>query len=129
MRDSGILHRLLLISDFNGLMGHPVFGASWEGLVIENIVVNMPDWTPYFYRTATGDEIDLVLQRGNQKIAVECKASTAPQLNKGWWNAFADINPEKAFVIAPISGSTYMLNENVTVASLSDGLRLIKQES
>ncbi|MCX6239108.1 MAG: ATP-binding protein, partial [Bacteroidia bacterium] len=80
VRDSGILHRLLLIPDFNGLMGNPVFGASWEGLVIENIVGNMPDWTPYFYRTATGDEMDLVLLRGNKKIAVECKASTAPQL-------------------------------------------------
>ena len=128
VRDSGILHRLLLITDFNSLMGNPVFGASWEGLVIENIIVNMPDWTPYFYRTATGDEMDLVLLRGNQKIAVECKASTAPQLTKGWWDALADINPEKAFVIAPISGSAYLLNDQITVASLTDGLNLMKQE-
>ena len=128
VRDSGILHRLLLITDFNSLMGNPVFGASWEGLVIENIIVNMPGWTPYFYRTATGDEMDLVLLRGNQKIAVECKASTAPQLTKGWWDALADINPEKAFVIAPISGSAYLLNDQVTVASLTDGLNLMKQE-
>lgn len=59
VRDSGILHRLLLISDFNSLMGNPVFGASWEGLVIENIIVNMPDWTPCFYRTAIGSAMDL----------------------------------------------------------------------
>ena len=127
VRDSGILHRLLLINDFNGLMGNPVFGASWEGLVVENIIINMPDWTPYFYRTATGDEIDLVLQRGSQKIAVECKASTAPQLTKGWWNALADIKPEKAFVIAPINGSTYLINESVTVANLTDSLRLMQE--
>lgn len=129
VRDSGILHRLLLITDFNGLMGNPVIGASWEGLVIENIVGNMPDWTPYFYRTATGDEMDLVLLRGNKKIAVECKASTAPQLTKGWWKALEDINPDKAFVIAPISGSAYQLNGHVTVASLTDGINLMKQES
>ena len=110
-------------------MGNPVFGASWEGLVIENIVGNMPDWTPYFYRTATGDEMDLILLRGNKKIAVECKASTAPQLTKGWWKALEDINPDKAFVIAPISGGAYLLNGLVTVASLTDGINLMKQES
>jgi predicted AAA+ superfamily ATPase len=128
VRDSGILHRLLLISDFNNLMGNPVFGASWEGLVIENIIVNMPDWSPYFYRTAIGDEIDLVLVRGNQKIVIECKASTSPQLTKSWWDALADINPDKAIVIAPISGNPYPLSDNVTVASLIDGLKIVKSE-
>jgi hypothetical protein len=128
VRDSGILHRLLLISDFNNLMGNPVFGASWEGLVIENIIVNMPDWTPYFYRTAIGNELDLVLVRGNQKIVVECKASTSPQLTKGWWDALADISPDTAIVIAPISGNPYPLSDHVTVASLTDGLKIVKSE-
>lgn len=128
VRDSGIMHRLLLISDFNSLMGNPIFGASWEGLVIENIIVNMPGWTPYFYRTATGNEMDLVLLRGKQKIAVECKASSAPQLTRNWWNALEDINPDKTIVIAPINGNAYPLGDRVTVASLSDGLNILKQE-
>lgn len=127
VRDSGILHRLLMISDFNSLMGNPVFGASWEGLVIENVIVNMPDWTPFFYRTANGNEMDLVLIRGNRKIAIECKASSSPQLTKGWWDALNDINPDNAFVIAPISGSAYQINKQVTVASLMDSLNLMKQ--
>ncbi|MEI7898391.1 MAG: ATP-binding protein [bacterium] len=127
VRDTGILHRLLLITDYNNLMGNPVFGASWEGLVIENTIENMPGWTPCFYRTASGNEIDLVLQRGTQKIAVECKASSAPQLTKGWWEALADINPDKAFVIAPIEGSAYPLSDKVTVAGLADGLNMMKQ--
>jgi len=127
VRDSGILHRLLMISDFNSLMGNPVFGASWEGLVIENVIVNMPDWTPFFYRTANGNEMDLVLVRGNKKIAIECKASSSPQLTKGWWDALNDINPDKTFVIAPISGSAYQINKQVTVASLMDSLNLMKQ--
>ena len=127
VRDSGILHRLLMISDFNSLMGNPVFGASWEGLVIENVIVNMPDWTPFFYRTANGNEMDLVLVRGNKKIAIECKASSSPQLTKGWWDALNDINPDNTFVIAPISGSAYQINKQVTVASLMDSLNLMKQ--
>jgi uncharacterized protein len=128
IRDSGILHRLLLIADFNSLMGNPVFGASWEGLVLENIIVNMPEWSPFFYRTAAGNEIDLVLLRGNKKIAIECKASSAPQLTKGWWDALADVSPEKAFVIAPVSGDAYLLNNLVTVASLADGINLMKPD-
>ncbi len=127
VRDCGILHRLLMISDFNSLMGNPVFGASWEGLVIENVIVNMPDWTPFFYRTANGNEMDLVLVRGNKKIAIECKASSSPQLTKGWWDALNDINPDNTFVIAPISGSAYQINKQVTVTNLMDSLNLMKQ--
>jgi len=36
VRDSGIIHALLNISDHNQLLGHPVVGGSWEGFVIEN---------------------------------------------------------------------------------------------
>jgi hypothetical protein len=79
IRDSGILHQLLAISTFNSLLGNPVFGASWEGLVLENIIVNMLSWDCFFYRTATGDEIDLIIKKGNQIIAIECKASDAPK--------------------------------------------------
>jgi predicted AAA+ superfamily ATPase len=127
IRDSGILNRLLLISDFNSLMGNPVFGSSWEGLVIENSIENMPGWTPYFYRTAAGNEIDLVLVRGNQKIAIECKASAAPQLTKGNWDALSDINPDFTFVIAPITGSAYQLNNSVVVAGPEEAINRLKQ--
>ncbi len=127
VRDTGILHRLLLIPDFNSLMGNPVFGVSWEALVIENCIENMHGWTPAFYRTATGNEIDLVLLRGNRKIAIECKASAAPQLTKGNWDALAGINPDYTFVIAPITGSAYQLNNNVIVAGLAEAISRLKQ--
>jgi len=127
VRDTGILHRLLLIPDFNSLMGNPVFGVSWEALVIENCIENMPGWTPGFYRTATGNEIDLVLVRGNRKIAIECKASAAPQLTKGNWGALADINPDHTLIIAPITGRAYQLNSNVLVAGIEEAItRLIQ---
>ena len=37
IRDNGILHQLLQIKDYNDLMSNPIFGASWEGLVVENL--------------------------------------------------------------------------------------------
>lgn len=126
VRDSGILHQLLQINDFNQLLGNPVFGSSWEGVVIENVIAEMPEWQPYFYRTATGDEIDLVMVKGDRKIAIECKASTAPQLTKGFWTVLDDIKPEYVWVVAPINDS-YPIKENVTVCGLSQIVQEVKK--
>ena len=70
LRDTGLLHRLLQINDFEALMGNPVFGASWEGMVIENICSSLRDCQFSFFRSATGDEIDLIIQRQNVTIAI-----------------------------------------------------------
>jgi predicted AAA+ superfamily ATPase len=35
VRDSGLVHALLGIGNYNQLSGHPVYGSSWEGFVIE----------------------------------------------------------------------------------------------
>ena len=123
IRDSGILHQLLAINNFNSLLGNPVFGSSWEGIVIENCIVNNPTWDHYFYRTATGDEIDLILKKGNQVIAIECKASDAPRVNKGFYRSLAVVKPNKTYIIAP-TNDTYQIQENVTVIGLSNFLKL-----
>ena len=123
VRDSGLLHQLLAISDYNSLLGHPVFGSSWEGVVVENVIVNYPDWDYYFYRTATGDELDLILTKGNQRIAIECKASTAPKLTKGFYRALDVIKPQQTFVIIPTQVS-YSLAPNITVCGLSEFLEI-----
>ena len=122
VRDSGVLHQLLAISNFNSLLGHPIFGSSWEGIVLENIIVNRPSWDYFFYRTATGDEIDLVLKKGNQVIAIECKASDAPKVTKGFYRSLEVIKPNKTYIIAP-TNDTYQLQENVTVIGLANFLK------
>ncbi|QBN19866.1 ATP-binding protein [Flavobacterium nackdongense] len=123
VRDSGVLHQLLAISDFNSLLSHPVFGSSWEGVVVENVIVNKPDWNYYFYRTATGDEMDLILEKGNQRIAIECKASTAPKLTKGFYRALEVVQPQRTFVIIPAPVS-YEIGPNITVCGLSEFLNI-----
>lgn len=123
VRDSGILHQLLAIPNFNSLLGNPVFGSSWEGIVIENIIVNMSSWDYYFYRTATGDEIDLILKKGNQTIAIECKASDAPKVTKGFYRSLEVIKPNKTFIIAP-TNDTYKIAENITVIGLENFINL-----
>lgn len=118
IRDSGILHSLLGIETMQDLFSHPMYGASFEGFVIENILAEMPRWQASFYRTSNGTEIDLVLTKGSKKIAVEIKSSTSPKLTKGFWTSMEQISPDEAIIIAPIDDH-YPLAENVTVKPLS----------
>lgn len=118
VRDSGLLHSLHEVDTFEDLMGHPVCGSSWEGMVIENIVSLLPDWQAYFYRTARGAEIDLVLQSGRRRIAFECKASSAPKPERGFWTAMKDLDIERAWIVAPVK-EAYPIADNVRVIPLS----------
>lgn len=117
VRDSGILHSLLEIGSMEELFGHPVVGASWEGLVIENVLAALPRWTPSFYRTSHGAEIDLILSRGQRRIAIECKASSSPHVRRGFWTALEDTGADEAWVVAPVE-EVYPLREGVRVAPL-----------
>ncbi|MDH3392507.1 MAG: ATP-binding protein [Desulfobulbaceae bacterium] len=122
LRDTGILHALLALDTFDDLMGHPVFGASWETVAMENVIAAFPGWEPFFYRTAAGAEIDLVLVRGSKKIAFEFKASASPRVTRGFWSALADLEIKQAWVIAPVE-EQYWLKENVLVSPLSEIIR------
>ncbi|MDD4589986.1 MAG: ATP-binding protein [Parabacteroides sp.] len=125
VRDSGLLHRLLQVDDFNSLLGNPVFGASWEGFVIENIISSLKDCKFSFYRSATGDELDLFIEKGIRTIAVECKASSAPQVTKGFWSAIETTKPDKTYIVAPVSAS-YPFKNDVEICGLSDFLKKVE---
>lgn len=114
LRDSGLLHALLGLAGEVDLRGHPVFGASWEGFALEQVVQAHPGWQASHYRTATGVEMDLVLEQGRRRLAFEFKASSAPTLSRGFHEAVADLRPEHTFVIAPVDRS-YPLGPAITV--------------
>jgi len=83
IRDSGILHRMLGIVHLKDLQGHPIVGASWEGFVVEQIANNLPIGAQiFYYRTQAGSELDLVIEKGLKRIAIEIKLSTSPQVKK-----------------------------------------------
>lgn len=123
IRDSGLLHQLAQTISYEGLLGHPVVGSSWEGYVIEQtrrVVGN--DWSFYYYRTAAGAEIDLLLLAPNgRKVAVEIKFSNAPTVSKGFYQSIADIKPDFAFIVIP-DGESYPKAEGIWVCNLTDFL-------
>jgi predicted AAA+ superfamily ATPase len=101
VRDSGVAHALLGIRDKEALLGHPVVGQTWESFVSETLIAAAPSRTePYFYRTATGNEIDLLLILPGDKLwAIEIKRSSAPKVERGFHEACADLKPAKRFVV------------------------------
>ena len=106
VRDSGLVHALLEIGDLEGLLGHPVVGASWEGFVIETLIAAAgPRSTPLHYRTADGAEIDLVIERaGKPAFAIEVERSSAPVVSPGFHRAADDIGAARRLVVAPVEG-------------------------
>jgi uncharacterized protein len=119
IRDSGMLHHLLRLPDYSALLGHPVAGGSWEGYVVEQILSLLP-WQqmPYFYRTADGAEIDIVIVSGlNVLAAIEIKLSNAPTLSRGTTVALQDLGNPPLLVVTPGSAD-YPIRPNAWVCSV-----------
>ena len=80
IRDTGLLHHLLNVATLEDLHNHPIRGASWEGFVVEDLMrrerMAHPFTQFFFWRTATGQEADLVFDRSGKKIVVEVKANS-----------------------------------------------------
>ncbi|MBM3437446.1 MAG: ATP-binding protein, partial [Bacteroidetes bacterium] len=102
LNDTGIIHSLIGIRNFEHLSGHPSIGMSWESLVISNLAGQFPGLNFYFYRTNHGSEIDIVVEFQTKKICIECKASLTPKLEKGSYTAISDLKPEVTFIVAPV---------------------------
>ena len=101
VRDSGLVHALLRLDDEDAVLGHPVAGTSWEGFVIETLVRAAPDRAgASFYLTATGVEVDLLLELpGAQLWAFEIKRAAAPKVERGLRVALEDLRPDRAFIV------------------------------
>ncbi len=129
VRDSGLVHALLGLTDINELSGHPVVGSSWENFVIENLLAAAPLRTRAgFYRTAAGAEIDLLLALpGNAGVwAIEIKRGLAPSLSRGFHNARADLKPDKCFIVNS-SDSRHPVADNVEAIGLRQMAEMLSQ--
>lgn len=119
VRDSGLVHALLGITNADALLGHPVVGPSFEGFVIENVAAACrPEVTCHFYRTSGGAEIDLVLAWPDGALwAIEVKRSLAPKVERGFYSACEDLAPTRRFVVYP-GAERWPLGNGVEVISL-----------
>ncbi len=119
IRDTGILHRLLGIADYDALLSNPIYGKSWEGFVIENILSILPNGIgTYFYRTAAGAEIDLVLKISSEETwAIEIKSGSSPKIPRGFYKACEDVKATQRYVVYG-GNDEFPVNNNTTIISL-----------
>lgn len=119
-RDSGLLHALANIPNMETLEGWQFVGHSWEGYVVQQIIAQLPfNITPYFYRTADGTELDLILVKGIAPfVGFEIKYTNAPKLTKGTYIAQKDLGNIPVFVVTP-SASDFEMTDSITICSMA----------
>jgi len=118
LRDSGILHGLLNITDQHALLSHPGLGASWEGFSIEQVLLAIHPAEAFFWATQSGAELDLLIFSGGQRFGIECKSSEAPKVTKSMHSALADLHLQHLWVIYP-GKDRYPAHEKITMLPLS----------
>ena len=118
VRDSGLLHALLGITDRRDLENHPKVGASWEGYAVEEVIKALRPDEAYFWATYQGAELDLLLFRKGRRIGVECKRADAPVLTPSMKIAMRDLRLDRLYVVYP-GETTYSLAKNVEVTPLA----------
>ncbi len=118
IRDTGILHALLAIGNWEQLQGHPAVGASWEAYIAQEIANRLPPRHELcFYRTQDGTEADLVIiKAGIPDILVEIKYNSTPTVTKSMHIAATDLRTRRNVVVAPVA-ENYPLRDGFEVLS------------
>ena len=121
VRDSGLFHSLLGIGTYDGLLGHPKIGASWEGFALEQVLAKLPKTDAWFWGTQGGAELDLFIQAGGRRIGFEFKVSDAPKMTKSLSIVHTDLALDELLVVKPL-GRGYPLEKRIRVLSLEEAL-------
>ncbi len=131
-RDTGLLHYFLGIQTQSDLAVHPKRGASFEGFAIEQIIntvsLRHTGAEFYFWRTATGQEVDLLIKIKNELIPVEVKVHSSPDksLIRGLKPCLQDLKIKKGFLVYP-GREEYSLGDGVMVVGLSRFMQKFRQ--
>jgi len=82
--DSGLAAFLLGVSTANELRGHNLAGAMLENLIYTQLLIWRETQTPrpevYYWRTASGAEVDFVVQSRNGLLPIEVKMTSRAQM-------------------------------------------------
>ena len=118
--DSGLLHTLLGLQDFEDVESHPVLGSSWEGYIIEQIVRHTGARSEecFFWATHAGAELDLLIVRGRHRRGFEIKRSSAPRTTRSMHIAMQDLGLDTLDVVHA-GDSTFPLTERIRAVSAS----------
>jgi predicted AAA+ superfamily ATPase len=118
--DSGILHTLLNLRSFQDLQGHPKFGASWEGFVLEQIIHQLearPEEC-FYWATHGGAELNLLVIRGRRRFGFEIKWTSSPRFTSSMRSALSDLHLNHLDVIHA-GEETFPMDKSVRAVPLA----------
>ncbi len=120
IRDSGLVHGLLNLRSLDDLAGHPKVGASWEGFVLEQLMIRLGAQPQecFFWATHSGAELDLLIVRGRRRLGFEVKRTSSPSLTPSMRIALADLDLQRLDVIHAGS-ETFPLAKKVRAVALA----------
>jgi len=104
VRDTGLLHSLLGIRHTKrAVLGHPKAGASFETFCIEQILLHAQLHDPaaqgFFFRTHTGQEVDLLLRVRGALLPIEIKLGVAVPDLRGIATCMRDLGLAQGYVV------------------------------
>jgi predicted AAA+ superfamily ATPase len=114
VRDSGLLHALLGADSAAALDAHPKVGASWEGIVIEELIGLAGERNAFYWRTQAGAELDLLLFVRGLRIGVEVKYADAPSMTRSMHACIESLKLDRLYVVYP-GPETYSPSPGVEV--------------
>ncbi len=114
LADTGLLHTLLGIETRSDLQGHPKVGASWEGLVRQEIIRRLgarPEEV-FFWATHAGAELDLLVIRGQRRLGFKIKRTTTPSRNRSQYSARSTLDLDSLDIVHA-GDSTFPLGDDM----------------
>ncbi len=114
--DTGLLHTLLGIHSRDALFAHPKCGASWEGMMLREIVQRSGArrGEAWFWGVHTGAELDLLLLQDGRRLGFEIKLTASPRVTPSMRSARETLALEHLYVICHGEGEPWPLAEGIT---------------
>lgn len=119
LRDTGVLHTLLSLSDWSSLLAYPRVGASWEGFALEQVLQTVRVPEAYFWATHGGAELDLLFFYRGRSYGVEAKFSEAPVVTRSMRIALADLDLDHLWIVHP-GPHSYPIDDKISSIALRD---------
>ncbi|MCE7939408.1 MAG: ATP-binding protein [Chloroflexi bacterium CFX6] len=114
VRDSGLLHALLQLTDLADVQSHPKLGASWEGFALEQVIQLLGTRDAYFWASHAGAELDLLVLLGGKRYGFEFKYADAPAATRSMYVAIEDLALDHLWVVYP-GPQPYPLRDRLSV--------------
>jgi len=118
-RDSGILHTMSGIENYDQLQRFPKLGSYWEGFALEEVIraLGLVSEECFFWGTHGEAELDLLVTRQGKRIGFEFKYMDAPRTTKSIHSALEDLKLDHVVIVYP-GNKSFPLSDKVTVCGL-----------